>query len=69
MEGEKLLKEIKDEFKRYTGVLKEYFNDQVKIVTEQYQDIKKTLDSHTEMIGSMKEDIEVIKIKLHYGAK
>lgn len=57
-----------DEFKRHTGVMKEVFQDGVKIATEGFLglkndmvEVKETLKSHTEMIGSMKVDIEVLK--------
>ena len=63
---------------RHLGVLIERVDDNVKLVAEQYGDvkkdtnsIKKTLDSHTEMIGKImvnsaiaKEDIEFIKNSL-----
>lgn len=51
---------IRDEI-RGLGVIIEHIDDKVSLVAEQYGDIKKTLDNHTEMIGSMKMDIEVIK--------
>ena len=60
---------------RHLGVLIERVDDNVKLVAEQYGDIKKdigsikdTLNSHTEMIGKLtidmaivKEDVEFIK--------
>lgn len=71
-------KEVLEEVKRHFNVAIESVKDEVKIIAEQYVDIKKdiheiketldshtaTLDSHTEMIGSMAEDIEIIKIDL-----
>ena len=62
--------------KRHFDVAIESVKDEVKIIAEQYGDIKsdivsmkddivsmkETLDSHTEMIGSIKEDIEIIKM-------
>ncbi|HEY9583262.1 MAG TPA: hypothetical protein VJK09_03095 [Candidatus Paceibacterota bacterium] len=43
-----------DEFKRHTGVLIEHMD-------ERFDAVNTTLTSHSEMIGSMKVDIEVIK--------
>ena len=52
------------ESKRHFDVVAEGLNDKISIIAEQYGGIKKTLDSHTEMIGSMAEDIEIIRIDL-----
>ena len=52
------------ESKRHFDVVAEGLNDKISIIAEQYGDIKKTLDSHTEMIGAMKEDTETIRIDL-----
>lgn len=63
---------------RHLGVAIENVGHNVKLIAEQYGDIKKTLDdhtrvlsSHTEMIGKMmmdmgimKEDVEFIKTSL-----
>ncbi len=63
---------------RHLGVMIEGVDDRVKLVAEQYGDIKQTLDSHsktlashTEMIGKLaidlaivKEDVEFIKHSL-----
>jgi archaellum component FlaC len=62
----------KDEI-RHLGVLIENVNDNVKIVAEQYGDIKndigiikQTLDSHTDMISSIKEDVEIMKTDIEF---
>jgi len=64
----KMLKAQSEEYIRHTGFLMEHFDDKISAVVEQFGDIHKKLDSHTqildshtEMIGSMKENIEVIK--------
>lgn len=56
------------DIKRYTGALNENFKGQVKVIAEQYGDIKKTLDdhsktlaSHTEMVGTLLVDMTVVK--------
>ena len=53
---------------RHIGVLIEAVNDNVALVAEQYGDIKKTLDvhtkildSHTEMIGRLAVNLEIVK--------
>lgn len=46
---------------RHLGVLIERVDDNVKLVAEQYGDIKKTLDSHTDMIGKLTVDVAIIK--------
>ncbi|MBI1755180.1 hypothetical protein HY250_03395 [Candidatus Azambacteria bacterium] len=60
---------------RHLGVVIEQVNDNVKLVAEQYGDVKKdihgmkgdiqnmkeTLVSHTEMIGSIRENMEIMK--------
>lgn len=51
---------------RHLGVIIEDTNDKVSLIAEQYGDIRKTLDTHTEMIGSMKVDVEVIKTDIEF---
>ena len=50
-----------DQKLRSLGVLIEHVDGHVGLIAEQYGDIKKTLNNHTEMIGSIKTDIEIIK--------
>ena len=54
------------EIKRHFDVVAEGLNDKISIIAEQYGDIKEVLDSHTEMIGAMAEDIEVIKLDIEF---
>jgi uncharacterized protein YwgA len=63
-----LAKKSKADIKRYTGALSEEFKGQVKAVAEQHRDlkkditeVKKTLESHTEMIGTLLVDMTVVK--------
>ena len=58
----------KDEMKRYLGALAEDFTGKVKglgeglkIVMEKQDNQAKILDSHTEMIGKIMEDVSVLK--------
>lgn len=53
-----------EESKRHTEVLFEKQEDNIGMISEQHKSIMKTLHSHTEMIASMKEDIEIIKSQL-----
>lgn len=63
---ESILTEQREEYQRYLGSLKEDFDSKVEAIGEQYFDIKKTLDSHTEIIVSTKEDIEIIKLDIEF---
>ena len=56
---------------RHFGVVIEHVDDKVQLIAEQYGDIKKSLDAHTEMVGKLainmeivKEDVEFIKNSL-----
>ncbi len=60
------MKEQNGDFKRHTSTLAEDFHSQVKLIGEQYSSIKETLDYHTEMIGSMKEDIGIMKTDMEF---
>ena len=73
LEIKKILDEYNKDVKRHFDVALESVKDDVKIIAEQYGDIrrdigsiKETLDSHTEMIGSMKEDVEIIKSDIEF---
>ena len=53
---------------RRLGVIVERIDDNVKLIAEQYGDVKKTLDSHTrildshtEMIGGLATDLGIVK--------
>ena len=52
--------DIKDEM-RGLGALVEEVRSDVQGVAEQYGDIKKTLDVHSEMIGSLVMDMAIVK--------
>lgn len=70
----KVLQDKSDtDIKRYTGALSEEFKGQVKAVAEQYSDlqkdvsgIKKTLESHSEMIGKLAVDVEIVKANVEF---
>ncbi len=58
-------KEVGTDIKRQMGAYKEEMHGYVKTVAEQYLDIKKTLDSHTEQIGALLMDSTEIKSGLN----
>ena len=51
---------LEQEF-RNLGILIEDNNNKLSYVAEQFGDVKKTLDSHTEMIGEIMTDVAVLK--------
>ena len=59
-ENKSILKEIK----RHMNVLREDIGGQVKLIAEQHNSVIERLDSHTEMIASIKEDTEIMKIDI-----
>lgn len=46
---------------RQLGVLIEHVDEKVGLIAEQHGDIRKILDSHTEMIGNLAVDVSLIK--------
>jgi polyhydroxyalkanoate synthesis regulator phasin len=65
-----LLKEqeerIEERIKRHIDVLKEDFDSKVALIAEQYDSITQILDSHSKMIASIKEDIEIMKVDIAF---
>ncbi len=49
-----------DDVKGYIGFVTENFTDQIRAVAEQISGIYERQDAHTEMIGGIKEDMEVV---------
>lgn len=45
----------------HLGVLLEHVDEKVGLIAEQHGDIKKILDSHTEIIGNLAVDVSLIK--------
>ncbi len=56
-----ILSEQRSEFQHVVGVFKEDLESKINLIAEQYQDIKSTQKTHTEMIGSLMEDSQIIK--------
>lgn len=67
---EKRIKEIlteqREEYQRYVGVLRKDFDSKIQLIGEQYSDIKGALDSHSEMFGSLLEDVQIIKTDVQF---
>jgi len=49
----------REEYQRYLGVMKESFDSKVELIGEQYHSI-------TEMIGSLTEDVHIIKSDVEF---
>ena len=58
-----------DDVKRYIGAVSEEFRGHVKAVAEQYSDIKRTLDSHTEILNSHTKTLDSHGRILHSHAE
>lgn len=56
-----ILAEQRSEFQHIVGIFKEDLESKISLIAEQYQDIKSTQNSHTEMIGSLTEQYQEIK--------
>lgn len=52
---------FREETHNLLGIMKEDFDSKVQLIAEQYQNIESTLNSHTEMIGSLSEDMQIVK--------
>lgn len=61
-----ILTEQREEYQRYIGVLKEDFDSNIQLIGEQHSDIKTALDSHSEMFGSLLEDVQIIKTDVQF---
>ncbi len=56
-----ILAEQRSEFQHIVGIFKEDLESKISLIAEQYDDIKSTQKSHTEMIGSLVEQYQEIK--------
>jgi hypothetical protein len=56
-----ILTEQRTEFQHVVGIFKEDLESKINLIAEQYQDIKSIQKSHTEMIWSLMEDVQIIK--------
>src|SRR5574341_2120426 len=67
---ENKLKEIiagkRSEFQHVVGIFKEDLESKINLIAEQYRDIKSTQKTHTEMIGSLMEDVQIVKSDVQF---
>lgn len=67
---ENKLKEIlagqRTEFQHVVGIFKEDLESKIKLIAEQYQDIRSNQKTHTEMTGSLMEDVQIIKSDVQF---
>ncbi len=61
-----ILAEQRTEFQHVVGIFKEDLESKIDLIAEQYQDIKSIQKSHTEMIGSLMEDVQIIKADVQF---
>lgn len=64
---------VGEEVKRHIDVIREDFDSKVSLIAEQYESIRKTLDSNSEMIAAnsvtltaVKADIEIMKVDVGF---
>jgi len=60
-----ILKEQREEYQNYLGVVSEDFKSQVKLIAESMQGMQQQLSIIRDMVVKNTEDIEVIKMDLH----
>ncbi len=60
-----VLREQREEYQRFLGVLAENFESQVKLIAESMEGIQQQLISIRDMVAKNTEDIEEIKSELH----
>jgi len=72
-EAESVLKPYNEDIKRHISALSEEFQGRVKVVAEQFgglntkiDRIHNTLDSHTDMIGKLAVDMEIVKTNVEF---
>jgi hypothetical protein len=61
-----ILAEQRTEFQHVVGIFKEDLESKINLIGEQYHDIKTAQKAHTEMIGSLMEDMQIIKSDVQF---
>jgi len=61
-----ILTEQRTEFQHVVGIFKEDLDSKINLIAEQYQEIKTTQKTQTEMIGSLMEDVQIIKSDVQF---
>ena len=62
----KEIKESEQRFEKHTNVLYEKFRGDMKIMAEGWDATRKKTDATFEMVGGMKEDVEIIKMEISF---
>ena len=60
-----ILRDQREEYQRYLGVLTESFESQVKLIAESINGVQQQLIAIRDMVAKNTEDIEMIKMELH----
>ena len=55
-----------EDMKRYVGALSEDFQARVSVIGEQFGGLNKKLDSHSEMIGKLTVDMDIVKTNVEF---
>jgi hypothetical protein len=61
-----ILAEQRVEFQHVVGIFKEDLDSKIGLIAEQYQEIKTTQRTHTQMIGALMEDAQIIKSDVQF---
>jgi len=61
-----ILTEQRTEFQHVVGIFKEDLESKINVIAEQYREIKTTQKTQTEMIGSLMEDVQIIKSDVQF---
>lgn len=57
---------LKEDIKRYVGVLHEDFGHKNQLLAEAISGVQSRLDTHAEAVAAVKEDTEIIKLDLGF---
>lgn len=60
-----ILKEQREEYQRYLGVLSEDFNSKIQLIAEGLSGVQKQLIALRDMVAQNTEDIEIIKADIN----
>ena len=61
-----ILTEQRTEFQHVVGIFKEDLESKINLIAEQYPEIKSAQKTHTDMIGSLMEDSQIIKSDIQF---
>jgi len=62
----KILKPYNEDIKRHMSALSEDFQGKVKFVAEQFIDLNRKIDTNTEMVGELAENLEIVKTNVEF---